>query len=148
MDLNNHHHRISPQALYEAAREVVGEYTLTHRNLKVGTVGAALLTADGNVYTGVNLDMFCGIGFCAEHAAVAEMLKNRETHILMAVAVKKHTILPPCGRCRELMYQVDVRNRETQIMLPREVIQPLEELLPSHWMEYADPNKFRPFKEQ
>ena len=39
----------------------------------------ALETASGNVYTGINLDLACGIGFCAEHSAVAEMLKARET---------------------------------------------------------------------
>ena len=129
----------SPEELYEIAKEFVGEYTLTHRSLKVGTVAAALLAGSGKVYTGINMDMFCGIGFCAEHAAASQMLKERETHIVMAIAVKHHTILPPCGRCRELMVQMDFRNSETLVVLPEFEIQPLKKLIPLHWMDYADP---------
>ena len=46
-----------------------------------GTVGAALLTTAGNVYTGICIDLPCSIGFCAEHAAVAEMLKHGEREL-------------------------------------------------------------------
>ena len=75
------------------------------------------------------------------------MLKHRETHIVMAIAVKNHTILPPCGRCRELMMQMDHRNAEASIFLPEFVIQPLKSLIPMHWMEYADPSRM-PSKER
>src|SRR5262245_18553960 len=37
----------------------------------MGYVGAALATDRGNVYTGINITLICGIGFCAEHSAVA-----------------------------------------------------------------------------
>jgi cytidine deaminase len=50
-----------------------------------------------NVYSGICLDYACGLGFCAEHAAVAEMLKHRETQIVKIVAVNKERILSPCG---------------------------------------------------
>ena len=50
----------------------------------MGYVGAALVTDQGNVYTGINISLICGIGFCAEHSAVAEMInkdkKNRSRH--------------------------------------------------------------------
>jgi cytidine deaminase len=38
------------------------------------------------VYTGVCLHLSGGIGFCAEHAAVTEMLKFKETEIAAVVA--------------------------------------------------------------
>jgi hypothetical protein len=44
-----------------------------------GGVAAAILTASGAVYTGICIDARCGMGFCAEHSAVAEMLKARES---------------------------------------------------------------------
>ena len=33
------------------------------------SVGAAIVTEQGNIYTGVCIDTPCSMGFCAEHAA-------------------------------------------------------------------------------
>ena len=124
---------ISAKELIEAARDVVGEYTLSHTDFSAASVGAALVTAKGNLYTGVNLDVACGIGFCAEHSAIAEMLKHRETQIDMIVAVTKESIIPPCGRCRELMFQVNDTNKLTKVYLTEERYVTLNELLPIRW---------------
>ena len=51
------------------------------------TVGSVIISGLGNRYTGVCVDFECGIGFCAEHAAVAEMMKRHESKIAMVVAV-------------------------------------------------------------
>src|SRR5215216_4433894 len=78
-----------------------------------GDVAAALVTAAGHVYTGICIDTASSLGFCAEHAAVAEMLKAGEAEVRMVVAVQSSGgILAPCGRCRELLWQVHPRNRE------------------------------------
>jgi cytidine deaminase len=83
-----------------------------------GDVVAALVTAAGTFYTGVCVDAECGIGFCAEHAAVAEMLKARESVVQMIVSVNcDGAVLPPCGRCRELLWQIDQRNAATWVIL-------------------------------
>ena len=96
-----------------------------------GSVAAALVTAAGNVYTGVCIDTACSLGFCAEHAAVAEMLKARESEVRLIVAVDSHgAVLPPCGRCRELLWQVSPANRETWVILSPTEGRPLSELLP------------------
>ena len=124
---------ISAKELIKAARDVVGEYTLSHTDFSAASVGAALVTAKGNLYTGVNLDVACGIGFCAEHSAIAEMLKHRETQIDMIVAVTKESIIPPCGRCRELMFQVNDTNKLTKVYLTEERYVTLNELLPIRW---------------
>lgn len=88
------------------------------------------------IYTGISINLCCGIGFCAEHSAVADMLSHSdETEIKTIVALwvdrKKWGILYPCGRCRELMQQINMKNRENSwvIISPKEKVK-LKELLP------------------
>lgn len=83
------------------------------------------------MYTGVCIDAACSLGFCAEHSAVAEMLKARESEIATIVAVDHAgVILPPCGRCRELMWQVNPANAESQVVLSHDRTVALKVLLP------------------
>src|SRR4051812_47143121 len=121
--------------LIQLANAIVGEFPLSAQGLSAGSVASVLQTKQGNRYSGICLDLSCGIGFCAEHSAIAEMLKARETEIAMIVAVSIDAILPPCGRCREMMAQVDRRNLHTQVILPGGRIRPLRELLPEYWLQ-------------
>jgi cytidine deaminase len=120
--------------LFEVARGVCGDFPL-REDFSAGGVGAAILTSDGNIYTGICIDLASGLGFCAEVAAMAEMLKHRETHIVAAVAVSGRKILPPCGRCREMMAQIDVRNMDCKVIVSEEEDILLRELLPAHWLD-------------
>lgn len=122
------------QFLIEQAEAVLGEFQLAKPSLTAGSVSCALSSATGQVYTGICLDLACGIGFCAEHAAIAEMLKARETAIDSIVAVSAKRILMPCGRCRELMVQVDSANLNTKVVVDRMNHIRLSELLPHPWM--------------
>ena len=46
------------------------------------------------------------------------MITNGESKIAKIVAVDWNgKIIPPCGRCREFMYQVDPLNADTTIIL-------------------------------
>lgn len=119
--------------LISAARQVLGEFELG-RDLSAGSVAAALRTDAGHLYTGISLHLACGIGFCAEHSAIAEMLKHRERRIAEIVAVSEQGILPPCGRCRELMLQVSPANADTRVAIAEGQSVPLRELLPHHWL--------------
>ena len=121
--------------LIDLAKSLVGEIVLTGGGSSAGGVGAALLTPRGNVYTGICLDYACGLGFCAEHAAVAEMLKHRETEIAKIVAVSKEKILTPCGRCRELIILTNPLNRNTEVIISQAKTIKLYNLLPYHWLE-------------
>jgi cytidine deaminase len=104
--------------------------------VEVGEVGCALVTASGAVHVGVCIDATCGIGFCAEHAAIASMVTHRESRIETIVAVDSEgNVLPPCGRCRELICQIDPGNLETRILLPDEKVKSLRQLLPDHWLD-------------
>lgn len=119
--------------LIQAARQIQGEFSLSH-DLTAGSVGAALRTRTGEIFTGICVDVSCGLGMCAERAAIAEMLKSRQTEIEMIVAVGKRDILPPCGSCREILVQIDHCNLDTRIILPGEQVSLLRDLLPTHWL--------------
>jgi cytidine deaminase len=102
-------------------------------NFMVGDVGSALLSENGNVYLGVCIDTSSGMGFCAEHSAIAAMVTAGELRIRRIVAVLQDgTILPPCGRCREFMFQIDAHNLETEVILGQDKSVRLKELLPYH----------------
>ena len=122
--------------LLRHARALVGEFSLIKPSITAGAVGAALESASGRIYTGINLDLACGIGFCAEHSAVAEMLKHRETVVRRIVAVNEERIVAPCGRCREMLVQVDAHNLDCEVLLPDGVALPLRDLLPNAWLEH------------
>jgi cytidine deaminase len=129
------------QRLVSLAEPLLGEMLLGRSDMSAATVAAAVLSESGHVYTGVCLHVSCGIGFCAEHAAIAEMVKGRETRIDMIVAVCSDGIVSPCGRCRELMVQVDPRNFGAQVALPNGRIAELRQLLPDHWIGSLTPEE-------
>lgn len=123
------------EKLIEEANQVCGvmEFDTYYRNYS-GKVGCALLTTNGNIYTGISVDLVCGLGNCAEYSAICEMLKNHETRIEMIVAVyNKEKIIPPCGRCRELIAQLDSNNISTKVILHDKSVVTLSELLPEKW---------------
>ena len=119
--------------LYNKAKELTGKKEL-NKSISYAHVGCALLTDKGNIYTGVCIVADCGIGFCAEHAAIADMIKNNESRILKIVATDQNGPVPPCGRCRELIKQINTDNLNTQIMISNTEIYSLRELLPHIWM--------------
>ncbi len=116
-------------ALIAEAKKYVGEFALSEPELTAASVSCALETESGSIYTGICLDLACGVGFCAEHSAIAAMLQQRETLIKKIVAVGKNSILSPCGRCRELMFQVNMQNLECEVILT-EGSAKLRDLLP------------------
>ena len=106
------------------------------KSKKLATVGCALLTAKGNTYTGVSMDFSCGIGFCAEHSAVAEMVKGGETAISRIAAVlASGKVIPPCGRCRELIYQVNRKNNNCAVIISNKEKMKLSKLMPLNWQK-------------
>ncbi len=121
--------------LIEEAYKITGKYRPS-QFCTSGVVGCALLTSKGNIYTGINVDSACGLGFCAEHAAIAEMLKHQESEIALLVAINfQKEFLSPCGRCREFIYQVNPLNQNTKVILSRDKIILLQDLLPYRWQE-------------
>jgi cytidine deaminase len=122
--------------LIQQARGVINPRKIAH-GCTVGDVGCALLTDRGNLHLGVCIDMPGGIGFCAEHSAIASMVTHGEQSISKIVAVLGDgTILPPCGRCREFMRQIEKGNIDrTEVLLGNDKVVRLRDLLPHAWDE-------------
>ncbi|MBU1050189.1 cytidine deaminase, partial [Candidatus Bipolaricaulota bacterium] len=115
--------------LYEKAKSVLNPRRLSE-TAEAGGVGAAILTEGGRVYVGVCIDTGGSMGFCAEHAAAAAMITAGESRVVKMVAVDwDGRVLPPCGRCREFISQLDDGNAEAQVMVRDGLVLPLRDLL-------------------
>ena len=72
-------------------------------------VGAAVLTAAGNVFTGCNVENASyGLTNCAERTAIfSAIAAEGESMRLRAVAVVNAQNVPcsPCGACRQVMFE-------------------------------------------
>lgn len=102
-----------------------------------GDVASMLLTPKGSAFFGVCIDTACGTGFCAEAAAIGAMVTAGEYAIAQIVAVWRDddgavVVLPPCGRCRQFIRQIDPANLETQVVLGTDDTASLRDLLPRH----------------
>ena len=134
-------HHVTDDELIEAAAAVLNPRSIGGRLM--ANVGAALVTDLGDMFQGVCIDTPCGTGFCAEASAIAAMVTAGQQHIETIVAVwddpetgRRH-VLPPCGRCRLFISQMDPANLGTRVVLGRTVSQSLEALLPGH--QWPDP---------
>lgn len=98
---------------------------------RAGSVASVIISESGSTYSGICLDFASGIGFYAEHSVIAEMLKSHESKISVVVAVDESgNVLPPCGRCREMMWQLNPVNKDAQVILAHDRALPLRDLLP------------------
>ena len=121
------------QELYQTAFQQINHRTLRHFG-SAGHVACALETTNSNIFTGICIDLPCSIGLCAEQSAIAEMVKHNETAIRRIIAVfEDGNILPPCGRCREFIAQIDDQNAQTKIVLPGLMEVQLQDILPERW---------------
>lgn len=123
----------STEALIASAQALLHPHTVDGRLL--GDVAATLVTQAGNHYCGVCIDTGSGTGFCAEHAAIAAMVTAGEYKITKIVAVWRDDngvlhVVPPCGRCREFIRQIDPANLDTEVVLSRSSSARLRDLLP------------------
>ena len=127
---------LTTHQMIEKAMTVLHPRKLSNDNT-AGDVACALLSAGGNLYLGVCIDVSSGIGFCAEHSAIAAMITAGESRIAKIVAVwGDGVVLPPCGRCREFMYQIDSTNlANTEVILGENKVVKLKDLLPHPYDE-------------
>lgn len=97
-------------------------------------VGAALLCADGTVFTGCNVENAAyGSTICAERTALVKAVSegHRDDFVRLAVVGRGEDYCWPCGACRQMLYEfapsltVLVAQGDGQF-----VTLPLKELLP------------------
>ena len=96
-------------------------------------VGAALLTDDGSVYTGVNIENSSyGATICAERTAFVKAISEGHRGFkALAVTAGSDQEALPCGICRQFMYEFSpkmevITGTDTEHLNVRT----LEELLP------------------
>ena len=88
------------ERLIAAACEVRGKAYVPYSGY---AVGAAVLTEDGRLFTGVNVENSSyGLTVCAERTAVFKMISEGVQRIV-AVAVCTENGGSPCGACRQVL---------------------------------------------
>ena len=113
----------SDHALVLAAKTVL----LKHYRPFWHTVGAALRSRDGRIWTGVHLGATVGrLSLCAEAGALGRLLMDGDGTIECAAAVRhpkpdeavqEIVVVSPCGACRENLLDYD---REAQVIVNTE----------------------------
>jgi cytidine deaminase len=92
------------ETLMDAAREASRNAYAPYSNFHVG---AAILTEDGTIHAGCNVENASyGLAICAErNAAAAMVLANPEDYEIELIAVFSPDVSPcfPCGACRQVL---------------------------------------------
>lgn len=116
--------------LYDIAKSVAIPKKISEQ-MCAGGVGSAVITKNGNIYTGVCIDTDCSLGMCAERNALSTMITNGEYEVKMIAAVdKKGKVLSPCGACREFMMQLNNSSNIEVLVDNKGTIVKLKDLMP------------------
>ena len=89
--------------LIESAREAAHRSYAPYSRFRVG---AALLTADGTVFRGVNVEnRSYGLGICAERSAIVSAVTAGHSEFAAIAVYSPDADYPisPCGACRQVM---------------------------------------------
>ncbi len=86
---------------------------LAHAPFSRFRVGAAARAADGRIFSACNVESSSyGLSICAERAVVAKAVSEGCTELVeIAIVADTERPCPPCGACRQLIYEMgaDVR---------------------------------------
>ena len=95
------------QSLIEAAKDARLHSVAPFSNF---LVGAAVRTESGKVYTGCNVESASyGLTVCAERVAIwkalSELPEDERVFTELAVVADTETLTPPCGTCRQIIWE-------------------------------------------
>jgi cytidine deaminase len=81
--------------------------TRAHARYSSFKVGAALETTDGAIVTGCNIENATyGLTLCAERVALVKALsEGHEVFTRIVVVADTNDLTPPCGPCRQLLWE-------------------------------------------
>jgi cytidine deaminase len=90
--------------LIDAALEARTKAHAPHSHFQVG---AALEAADGRIFTGCNVENATyGLSVCAERVAVFKAIsEDARKFQRIAVAADTDVLTPPCGACRQILWE-------------------------------------------
>jgi cytidine deaminase len=123
-------------ALVEAARRIIA----LRRKPEWHSVGCALRTRSGRVFTSVHVGAYVGrIDVCAEAIAIGMGAAEGDTDIETIVAVNKDGhVVAPCGMCRELIADY---GSSANVIVPSpagDTVVPIGSLLPNKYTRHDD----------
>lgn len=97
--------RLNKETLIQRAIEARQSAYVPYSNYPVG---AALLTKDGKVYTGFNIENAAySLCNCAERTTLFKAFSEGDKdYVAMAVAADSNRPVPPCGACRQVMAEL------------------------------------------
>lgn len=118
--------------LYDLAKKATNPKDISD-TISVGSVGAAVLSKSGNIFTGICIDTSSSLGMCAERNAISTMFSNGEFEIDRICSVYiDGTIMPPCGACREFMMQTGINAKNIEVLVGEDKVMLLGDLLPEY----------------
>ena len=122
----------SLDTLFEAARAIQAKAYAPYSRFKVG---AAIATADGQVFTGCNVENAAyPVGSCAEAGAISAMIAGGAGRIAQIVVMGDgEHLVTPCGGCRQRIREFAAPQTPVHVAGPEGVRRSftLQDLLPS-----------------
>ena len=132
--------KISDRELYEIAEKARENAYAPYSGFRVG---AALLTPEGRIYTGVNVENGSyGATICAERTALVKAVSEGERSFDAIAVSAGDRVAFPCGICRQFMSEFGMDIRIIVKEAGELVTMRLSELLPEAFiLEGADKTK-------
>jgi len=98
---------LDPQILNDLSASARHAMDRAHVPVSSFPVGAAVLTAKGNIYPGCNTEsIIAGLGVCAERSAIDHAVVHGERHFKAILIISNHHFpLLPCGACRQYLHE-------------------------------------------
>jgi cytidine deaminase len=124
-----------PDPLIEAA---LNARELAHAPLSGFKVGAAVQEENGRVFTGCNIEnVSYGLTMCAERVALFKAVsEGARRFVRIAVAADTRKLTPPCGACRQILWEfcgdaeltlVNLNGKQEQLRLSEIFPRPFDE---------------------
>ncbi|XP_070562046.1 cytidine deaminase-like isoform X2 [Ptychodera flava] len=90
-------------------------------------VGCALITEDGSVFTGCNVENASyGLAICAERTAIVKAISEGHHNIkaLVISSDMKNQFIRPCGMCRQFIFE----NQHTDSTIMSFIFDPIQHM--------------------
>lgn len=110
-----------------------------NKRAKIADAICVIVTKNDNIFIGASLVASCGLGYCAEQSCISQMLTFGESAIdSMLIVDKFGTVLTPCGKCIELITQINEENLFSKVLVSSKKFLYIKDLFPFDWKKTKD----------